>query len=152
MTTDEYRSMFALWCVVKSPLMLGSDLTLMTKESEAFKIITNKRLLEINQDSLGRTWVFDFLRLDCAKNSILWIEERKLPIYYFLKLLKILGIQGSCVKDCCSHGPMGGITSRWTCYHFAHSWQVNTNFVKGYKTTMKPRKKSFYLVSFSKQG
>ena len=55
MTTDEYRSMFALWCVVKSPLMLGSDLTLMTKESEAFKIITNKRLLEINQDSLGRT-------------------------------------------------------------------------------------------------
>ena len=35
-----------------------------------------------------------------------------------------LGIQGTCVKDCCSHGPMGGITSKWTCYHFAHSWQV----------------------------
>ena len=29
---------------------------------------------------------------------------------------------------------MGGITSRWTCYHFAHSWQVNTKFVKAYNT------------------
>lgn len=54
MTTDEYRTMFALWCLVKSPLMLGSDLTLMTKESDAYKIITNERLLNINQDSLGK--------------------------------------------------------------------------------------------------
>ena len=38
--------------------------------------------------------------------------------------INISGIQGECVKDCCSHGPMGGITSQWTCYHFAHSWQV----------------------------
>ena len=53
MSTDEYRTMFALWCMVKSPLMLGSDLTLMTKEDEAYKIITNKWLLEINQDKLG---------------------------------------------------------------------------------------------------
>ena len=53
MSTDEYRTMFALWCMVKSPLMLGSDLTLMTKEDEAYKIITNKWMLEINQDKLG---------------------------------------------------------------------------------------------------
>ena len=53
MTTDEYRTMFALWCMVKSPLMLGSDLTLMTKEDEAYQIITNKWLLDVNQDKLG---------------------------------------------------------------------------------------------------
>ena len=53
MSSDEYRTMFALWCMVKSPLMLGSDLTLMTKEDVAYKIITNKWLLEINQDKLG---------------------------------------------------------------------------------------------------
>ena len=53
MTMDEYRTMFALWCMVKSPLMLGSDLTLMTKEDEAYKIITNKWLLDVNQDKLG---------------------------------------------------------------------------------------------------
>ena len=54
MTKDEYRTIFALWCLAKSPLMLGSDLTLMTKDSDAYKIITNKRLLAINQDSLGK--------------------------------------------------------------------------------------------------
>ena len=53
MTMTEYRTMFALWCLVKSPLMLGSDLTKMTKDSEAYGIITNERLLAINQDELG---------------------------------------------------------------------------------------------------
>ena len=54
MTIDEYRTMFALWCLVKSPLMLGADLTKMEKESDAYEIITNRRLLAINQDSLGK--------------------------------------------------------------------------------------------------
>ena len=36
-----------------------------------------------------------------------------------------LGIQGECVKDCCSHGPLGGITSKWTCPQFSNSWQVS---------------------------
>ena len=53
MSMDEYRTMFALWCMIKSPLMLGSDLTLMTKDDEAYKIITNKWLLDVNQDKLG---------------------------------------------------------------------------------------------------
>ena len=53
MSIDEYRTMFALWCTIKSPLMLGSDLTLMTKDDEAYKIITNKWLLDVNQDKLG---------------------------------------------------------------------------------------------------
>ena len=58
MTITEYRTMFALWCLVKSPLMLGSDLTKMTKDSEAYGIITNERLLAINQDELGNLSVY----------------------------------------------------------------------------------------------
>ena len=49
---------------------------------------------------------------------------------YFIwpNLKKIIkGIQGECVKDCCSHGPLGGITSKWTCYYFSHSWQVKSD-------------------------
>ena len=45
--------MFALWCLVKSPLMLGADLTTITPDSDAYKIITNERLIAVNQDSLG---------------------------------------------------------------------------------------------------
>ena len=73
MTLDEYRTMFALWCLVKSPLMLGSDLTLMTKESDAYKIITNKRLLAINQDHLGKYY---FLQIKGVK----YVRKQKINI------------------------------------------------------------------------
>jgi len=86
MTDTEYRSMFALWCLVKAPLMLGTDLRTITRDSAAYRTITNPGLLAVNQDKLG--------------------------------------VQGECVKDCCSHGPTGGLTSPQTCLHFAHSWQV----------------------------
>lgn len=38
MTNTEYRTMFALWCAVKSPLMLGSDLRQMTTSDMAYKV------------------------------------------------------------------------------------------------------------------
>jgi hypothetical protein len=31
MTDTEYKTMFALWCLVKAPLMLGTDLTLLSR-------------------------------------------------------------------------------------------------------------------------
>ena len=37
MTDVEYRTMFALWCLVKSPLMLGTDLRKLTRDSEAYR-------------------------------------------------------------------------------------------------------------------
>ena len=54
MSNIEYQSMFALWCLIKAPLMLGTDLTQMSMESESYKIISNERLIAINQDSLGK--------------------------------------------------------------------------------------------------
>ena len=49
MTLAEYRTQFALWCAVKSPLMLGNDLRQMSVDDEAYKIITNRLLIEVNQ-------------------------------------------------------------------------------------------------------
>ena len=86
MLAGQYRTMFALWCLVKSPLMLGTDLRDLSVDSEAYRslsitlgtctycaicrILTNERLIAVNQDPLG--------------------------------------VQGQCVKDCCSHGSIGG--------------------------------------------
>ena len=61
MTWTEYRTMFALWCAVKSPLMLGSDLTQMTRGDSAYEIVTNEELIGINQDPLG-------VQATCRKN------------------------------------------------------------------------------------
>ncbi|KAH7107367.1 alpha-galactosidase [Auriculariales sp. MPI-PUGE-AT-0066] len=51
-TYDEYATHFSLWALVKSPLILGHDLTVMTDET--LEIITNKAIIAINQDEMGR--------------------------------------------------------------------------------------------------
>ena len=32
------------------------------------------------------------------------------------------------MKDCCSHGSLGGLTAPYTCQHFHNSWQVGMAF------------------------
>jgi hypothetical protein len=59
-TDEEYKSHFSLWSIMKSPLILGMDLTSLTPESAAYKIISNKEVIAVNQDSAGfqarRVW------------------------------------------------------------------------------------------------
>ena len=52
MSLKEYKTHFSLWCIAKAPLILGSDLSKLSKEE--LSIISNKELIEINQDHLGR--------------------------------------------------------------------------------------------------
>jgi len=51
MSTTEYQSHFALWCLIKSPLLIGCDLT--TVSSTDLAILNNTELIAINQDKLG---------------------------------------------------------------------------------------------------
>ena len=46
MTNTEYRSHFALWCIVKAPLILGNDLANMS--AETLEIISNVNLIAID--------------------------------------------------------------------------------------------------------
>ena len=50
LTYDENISHFSLWCMMNAPLILGNDLRKMT--DNVLNIITNKEMIEINQDSL----------------------------------------------------------------------------------------------------
>jgi alpha-galactosidase len=52
MTTTEYRSHFSLWCILAAPLIAGNDLRNM--RPEVHDILTNKEVISIDQDSLGR--------------------------------------------------------------------------------------------------
>lgn len=49
-TDAEYRSGFALWCMLSAPLLLGADLNRLTPDD--VKTLTNPRLISINQDIL----------------------------------------------------------------------------------------------------
>jgi alpha-galactosidase len=52
MTNTEYRSHFSLWALMAAPLMAGNDLRNMTPEIR--DILTNKEIIAIDQDPLGR--------------------------------------------------------------------------------------------------
>lgn len=51
-TDTEYRTHFALWAIMNSPLMIGCDIR--KASPEALKILTNKEIIAINQDPEGR--------------------------------------------------------------------------------------------------
>jgi len=52
MTTTENRSHFSLWAILAAPLIAGNDLRTMTAETH--DILTNKEVIAVDQDPLGR--------------------------------------------------------------------------------------------------
>ncbi len=52
MTETEYRSHFSLWAFLAAPLIAGNDLRDMKPEIQ--QILTNKEVIAVNQDTLGR--------------------------------------------------------------------------------------------------
>jgi len=52
MTVNENTAHFSLWCLVKSPLLIGCDVTKMSNDT--LTILTNAEVIAVNQDSLGK--------------------------------------------------------------------------------------------------
>ena len=52
MNLTEYRTHFSMWCMVASPLIAGNDLRNM--KPDIVKILTNRELIALDQDSLGK--------------------------------------------------------------------------------------------------
>jgi alpha-galactosidase len=52
MTTTEYQAHFSLWALLAAPLIAGNDLRSMTPEIH--DILTNKEVIAMDQDPLGR--------------------------------------------------------------------------------------------------
>lgn len=53
MTQDEYRTQFALWCMWSSPLLISFDL-IQPISADDRAMITNKELIDLNQDELAQ--------------------------------------------------------------------------------------------------
>jgi alpha-galactosidase len=52
MTTTEYKTHFSLWCLLAAPLMAGNDLRSMSVETR--EILTNREVIAVDQDPLGK--------------------------------------------------------------------------------------------------
>ena len=52
MTTTEYRAHFSMWAILAAPLMAGNDLHSMS--SDIHDILTNKEVIAVDQDPMGK--------------------------------------------------------------------------------------------------
>ncbi|KAF9493628.1 glycoside hydrolase family 27 protein [Pleurotus eryngii] len=56
LTVAEQQTHFAFWAAAKSPLIISTDLSKVSQD--ALSILTNKRIISLNQDSLGKSISF----------------------------------------------------------------------------------------------
>jgi alpha-galactosidase len=101
MTNEEYKTHFTLWCMLASPLMAGNDLQNMTPETKA--ILTNKEVIALDQDSLGRQavcyrdngdyqiWVKTLAKDEKAICLLNKSDEKKTVLVDFALLAKVSG-------------------------------------------------------------
>lgn len=54
MTPDEYATQFALWCMWSSPMALSFDPRRGTLTDDDYALLTNSRLIALNQDPMGQ--------------------------------------------------------------------------------------------------
>lgn len=61
LTYEENRAHFSLWCMLAAPLILGNDIRAFIKDdgsidtdSKVYQILTNKDMIDIDRDALGR--------------------------------------------------------------------------------------------------
>ena len=69
MTDNEYRAHFSLWAILAAPLISGNDLRSMTAEVAA--ILTNREVIAVDQDPLGR----EGRRVTKNGDIEVWIKE-----------------------------------------------------------------------------
>lgn len=50
---EEYKTHFSFWAMLKAPLIVGNDVRAMTKDDEAYAILSNAEVIAVDQDSLG---------------------------------------------------------------------------------------------------
>ncbi|HTY11432.1 MAG TPA: glycoside hydrolase family 27 protein [Bacteroidota bacterium] len=68
MSVSEDRSHFSLWCMMAAPLIAGNDLRAMSRETN--EILTNREVLDIDQDSLG----VQGYRYDTRDSIEIWVK------------------------------------------------------------------------------
>lgn len=65
-THDEHYTLMTLWCMARSPLMMGGDL-LSTPQETIKTFLQNEEVLSINQSSIDNRQILEF------RNSVVWI-------------------------------------------------------------------------------
>ncbi len=66
-TWDEHYTLISLWCIARSPLMMGGDL--LTSSEKSLSFLKNKEVIEVNQNSVNNRQVFH------RKGHVAWMAD-----------------------------------------------------------------------------
>jgi alpha-galactosidase len=118
----ESKAVFSLWCIAKSPLLIGCDITNMT--SETLLILTNPEAIAVNQDTLGVQGhkVFNSSGLEVwagplADGSVAALLLNRSPSRAAISAnFADIGLKGSTalVRDLWTHVDLGAYSDRFT--------------------------------------
>lgn len=77
----EYKTHFALWCMAGSPLMMGSDIRKLRKET--LELLTNKDLLRINADPEHRPPIVTYKHTPDCPCMFKHLSNRQFAVGFF---------------------------------------------------------------------
>lgn len=77
LTIEEERTHFAMWAILKAPLIIGADLSKISPES--LEILKTKQIIEVNQDPLGQQGV-------CVKHCHGWAKFWRRPMLWTMPM------------------------------------------------------------------
>jgi hypothetical protein len=125
LTAEEDKSHFSMWCIMSSPLVLGNDMTSISKTTKT--ILTNNEVIAVNQDTTG---LQAKIVTDNAKGLQVWAKslngklskERAVVLFNRTAAAatmsvkwKDLNLVGSAtVRDLWSHVDLGSMDSMYT--------------------------------------
>ncbi|RWW71644.1 hypothetical protein BHE74_00020597 [Ensete ventricosum] len=122
MTTEEYRSHFSIWALVKAPLLIGCDVRSIT--NEALEILSNQEVIAVNQDSLG----YQGRKLVLGAND----TEVWAGVLSGSRVAVVLWNRGSSDATITAKWPDIGIPSPWAIVKARDLWaHADIGFLKG---------------------
>lgn len=119
MSYDEDKAHFSMWCMMGSPLLAGNDLRKMTKET--IEILTNKEVIELNQDAACvqaerifsnhqvEVWLKPLGEENGKNKAVAILNRGEEPIKYFLTRKLTSTLSNTKVRDLWLHKELGKI-------------------------------------------
>ena len=127
-TKDEQRTMLTLWCVFRSPLMVGGDLP--QNDDWTLSLLTNDEVIAVNQQGanprqLDKTDDFRLWASDAPDGGLYLAgfnlsEEEKT----FAVPLSALGLEGASVRDLWTHEPVASPAEAALPAHGSFLWKL----------------------------
>ena len=85
-TWDEQITLMSLWCIARSPLMIGADL--LSSPDSTLLLLTNKEVLAVNQHSTNNRQVEQMRRGE--NNLYIWLADCSLSNDKYIALFNVL--------------------------------------------------------------